>query len=59
MKMKRGLMRPSRTTRDFSSRVKPGYTNRAFGTAVTKCEGQNLPGTGAFMRISGSQQPDS
>lgn len=36
MKMKRELMRPSRTTRDFSSHVKPGHMNGAFGTAVTK-----------------------
>lgn len=36
MKMKRGLMRPSTTTRDFSSHVKPGYINTVFGTAVTK-----------------------
>ncbi len=59
MKMKRGLMRQSRTTRDFSSRIKPGHMKQAFGTAVTKQEGQTLPDTGALVHISPSQQHDS
>lgn len=40
VKMKRGLMRLSRTTRDFSSHLKPGHITRASGTIVSKWEGQ-------------------
>lgn len=52
MKMKRGLMRQSRTTRDSSSHEKPAHTDWAFGRAVTQREGQNLPSTGALVHIS-------
>lgn len=52
MKMKRWLMRQSRTTRDFSSHENPAHMNQAFGTAVTLGEGQNLPDTGVLGHIS-------
>lgn len=43
MKMKGGLMRPSRTTRDSSSHVKPGHINRGFWHSCDQVRGTESP----------------
>lgn len=55
MKMKRGLMRQSGTTRDFPSHVKPGNMNWGFWHACDRVRGTESSrhrSLGAYLTLS-------